>query len=66
MSTRTYITTMGVDVSATALANADTRVKASSVALHFIEGTTLSFTINDRHLRKIVDGLDAYLKSKGE
>lgn len=66
MSSHAFISTMGVDVTVDALRLADSRMSASKVSLEFIEGTTLTFTLNDKALRKIVEGLDAYLKTRGQ
>ena len=64
MNSHTYITTPDVDVTVDAINTPDSRVKASKLLIGFTAGTTVGFTINDRHLREIVNGLDEYLKSR--
>ena len=66
MTSTRMIQTMSVDVTLTDVTREPRNTKLTRVELAFIGDTSMSFIAADKHLRKVVTELDAYLKSKGE
>lgn len=64
MTTHRTITTMGFDVVLNELENVDSRIKATRVSVELLDGTTVMFNLNDKHLEWVADGIKEYLAEK--